>query len=105
MSIIDDGDFGFGYSRPERKTFYNDRGTATIGKMAAVYGAWQSWVVDQGAVWVNIHGDVMKIEDMDKDYCLNVLIFLYEKHRDDLGSNPNGKKLVQALRERILSDD
>ena len=86
-------------------TMYPETTTPKLGRMAARYGSWQPWVIDQRSVWVNIHGDVMRIEDMDKDYCLNVLIFLYENHRPELGKHPNSKKLVQALRERILSVD
>lgn len=68
----------------------------------AKYNSWQPWVVNQSQAWVDIHGNVMYLRDMDREYCLNVLLFLYEKHRDELG-DPRQNILVQALRDRILT--
>jgi hypothetical protein len=64
-------------------------------------GGWQSWVTRQGKLWVDREGNVLLIERMPKDYCLNVIQFLYENHSKDImpeRTNP----LLQALRKRVL---
>jgi hypothetical protein len=61
----------------------------------------QEWVLDQDDYWVNAYGDRHVLEEMPKDYLLNVLIFLHERYPFEyqiLDKSP----LVKRLRELIL---
>lgn len=64
----------------------------------------QEWVLEQDSFWVDRYGSRHILEEMPKDYLLNVLIFLHEKYpfqdwRHD--SSP----LVNRLRQLILEGE
>lgn len=73
-----------------------------IGRLDQRYNRWLGREVTmQTKLWVDIHGNVIPLDNMDKGYLLNVLCFLYEGHYGDI-TPPRRNPLVQALRERIL---
>lgn len=73
-----------------------------IGKIAGSphVGKWNSWVCQQGAVWVDRVNRVYLIDEMSTKYAFNVLRFLFKTHPADI-NNPYANPLVRALVARL----
>jgi hypothetical protein len=91
------------FERRSREAKTNAIKNHAIGKLDQPYNRWLGREVTmQDRLWVDIHGNVLLLDNMDKPYLLNVLCFLYESHYEDI-QPPRKNPLVQALRDRILA--
>lgn len=56
-------------------------------------------VLMQGRFWWDMAGRRHKVATLDREYALNILLFIHERFR---GRVMPGQPLVQALRKRVL---
>jgi hypothetical protein len=63
-------------------------------------GGWKK-VLAQETMWWREDGRQFLVDDLDREYALNILLFLYEHHRHRFKPRSNG--LIQRLRDRVLS--